>query len=552
MNQPGAYMSNYSRFLITCLVIFPITFISTTVSAETKFSDEILKRESMLLKNKTASVGKTRLHGARFIYKLYKLSEYQPLWNQKNSKALLTSIENISMDGLTPNDYLKDSITPLVTSYDSGKLSVNQQADRDLLLSEAFVRAVYNLLVGKVDPESLDSDFNFSQTLAGGKSAPMLLEKIKSSQIEQAFDWARPKLPRYQWLKDGLAKYRSIQAAGGWEPIPNGKTLKPGDSDPRVAQLRKRLSITGDYQGKVEDSPLFDDKLARAVERFQTRHGMDVDGAVGKKTLVELNTPVDERIDQIRVALERQRWYLHEAMGEFIVVDIAGFKAYWVKDDKIIWEEIVQVGKKYTNTPVFKDKIRYLEFNPTWTIPAGIMRRSILPKLKKDSDYLDKKGFLLLTQEGKQIDPKTIDWASIDRMPYIVRQPPGEDNALGLVKFMFPNKHAVYLHDTNHKELFDRTQRTFSSGCVRVDNPFDLAERLLAGQDDWNREKIDQVIASGKTTRVNLDKPIRIIITYNTAYADQDLVHFKEDIYKRNPAVLKGLNGKFKIRKPDG
>ena len=550
MNQPRIYMANYLRLFIVCLALLPITFFSTAISAETEFRDEILKRESILLKNKTASVGKTRLYGAKFIFKLYKLSEYQPLWNQKNSKALLTSIENIRMDGLTPNDYLLDKITPLVTAYDKGKLSVNQQVDRDFLLSEAFVRAVYNLLVGKVDPESLDSDFNFALKL-DGKNTPILFEKIKSNQIEQTFDWARPKLPRYQWLKDGLAKYRSIQAAGGWEPIPNGKTLKPGDSDPRVAQLRKRLSITGDYQGKAGDSPLFDDKLAKALEGFQTRHGMDVDSAAGKKTLAALNKPVDKRIDQIRVALERQRWYLHEAMGEFIIVDIAGFKAYWVKDGKIIWEEIVQVGKKYTNTPVFKDKIRYLELNPTWTIPAGIMRRSILPKLKKDSDYLDKKGFLLLTQKGKQIDPKTVDWASIDKMPYIVRQPPGKDNALGLVKFMFPNKHAVYLHDTNHKELFDRTQRTFSSGCVRVDNPFDLAERLLAGQDDWNREKIDQVIASGKTTRVNLDKPIRIIIAYNTAYADQDSVHFKEDVYQRDPATLKGLNGQFKIHKQD-
>ncbi|TNF91900.1 MAG: hypothetical protein EP297_14710 [Gammaproteobacteria bacterium] len=294
-----------------------------------------------------------------------------------------------------------------------------------------------------------------------------------------------------------------------------------------------------------------DDKLAKAVERFQQRHGLDADGAVGKNTLAELNTPVEKRINQIRVALERQRWYLHEAKGEFLAVDIAGFQAYWIKDEKVIWEEIVQVGKSYTNTPVFKDRIRYLEFNPTWTIPPGIMRRTILPNLKKDPEYLDKKGYLLLTQDGKPVDASTIDWGSIDRMPYIVRQPPGKDNALGLVKFMFPNKHAVYLHDTNHRELFDRTQRTTSSGCVRVDNPFDLAERLLDGQDDWDREKIDQVIASGKTTRVNLDKPVRIIIAYNTVYADQESVHFKQDVYKRDSAVLKGLNGKFRLRKQD-
>ena len=220
---------------------------------------------------------------------------------------------------------------------------------------------------------------------------------------------------------------------------------------------------TGDYESTGELSPLFDEKLADAVERFQKRHGLDTDRAVGKNTLAALNISVEAKIDQIRVALERQRWYLHEAIGEFMVVDIAGFKVYWVKEGKIIWQEDVQVGKKYTHTPIFKDRIRYIEFNPTWTIPPGIMRRTILPNLKKDPDYLNKKGYLLLKQDGTQVDPATVDWASITSMPYIVRQPPGKNNALGLVKFMFPNKHAVYLHDTNHKELFDLVQVVYGS-----------------------------------------------------------------------------------------
>lgn len=539
-------MLNVTQNKLTALLVLALLLVPGLVMSDDSFRNEILERESDFKSKKVKSIGNTRIHADDYIFNLYKLNSYQPLWGQSNTKALIDAINNIDKDGLKPEDYLLAG-----KSGASQARTVSEQVDRDMLLTESFLRATYNLLVGKVDPESLDSDFNFSRSLEGGKHSQMLLDKIRQGEIEQAFDWARPAAPSYQRMKKALEKYRGIQASGGWQPISAGGTLKPGDQDPRVIMVKKRLMVSGDYENGGEITPLFDEKLADAVERFQTRYGLDTDRAVGKNTLAALNIPVAAKIDQIRVALERQRWYLHEARGEYMVVDIAGFKAYWVKDGKMIWEEDVQVGKKYTNTPVFKDNMRYIEFNPTWTIPPGIMRRTILPNLKKDPEYLNKKGYLLLKQDGTQVDPTSVDWASISRMPYIVRQPPGENNALGLVKFMFPNKHAVYLHDTNHRELFDRTQRTFSSGCVRVNNPFDLAERLLAGQDDWDRKKIDEVVASKKTTRVNLAKPLRIIIAYATVIADEDMVYFRKDVYARDPAVLKGLNGKFSIRKQD-
>jgi murein L,D-transpeptidase YcbB/YkuD len=198
---------------------------------------------------------------------------------------------------------------------------------------------------------------------------------------------------------------------------------------------------------------------------------------------------------------------------------------------------------------VFKGAISYLEFNPSWTIPPGIIKRSILPGLKKDPGYLDKKGYQLLTLEGAPVDPKAIDWNAIRGFPYLVRQPPGRDNALGLVKFMFPNPHFVFLHDTNHRDLFDQSRRTFSSGCVRVRNPLDLAERLLTGQNGWSRAKIDKVITSGKTTRVDLQKPMRIIINYGTARVAEKggPVQFLPDIYDRDATVLAALNGEFRL-----
>jgi murein L,D-transpeptidase YcbB/YkuD len=426
----------------------------------------------------------------------------------------------------------------------------------DILLTEAFLRAVYNLYYGKADPERLDPDINFARSYTGEDPVPFFLQHIAQARIDRVFDWASPKNEWFQWLRQGLARYRAHQAAGGWEPIPSGPTLKPRRSDPRVVLVRKRLAVTGDLPASAaggDDPEHFDDTLQEAVKRFQARHGIEVDGVIGAATLAAMNVPVKDRIDQIRVNLERGRWTLHEVYDQFLVVDIAGFDIYWVKDGKIVWNEQIQVGKEYTKTPVFKGEIRYLDFNPTWTIPPGILRRSVIPGLKKDAGYLDKKGYQLLTLDGKPVDPRTVDWNGLKGFPYIVRQPPGPDNALGQVKFMFPNPHFVFLHDTNHRELFRRSKRTFSSGCIRVRNPFELAEQLLAGQGEWTREKIDAVVTSGRTTRVNLNQPMRIIIAYNTARvpAEGSQVHFRPDIYQRDAKVLAALDGSFRLRERD-
>ena len=466
----------------------------------------------------------------------------------------MEAISSLDKDGLTPDEYLFSELEDLMKSNDARDQSASAQVDLDLLLSEAYLRAVYNISFGKVDAVSLDPDINFTRPIREKDPARELLKYIKKGNIAKAFDLSRPQNPRYGAMRKALAQYREIEAVGGWRPIDKGPTLKPGHMDPRVAQLRDRLQVTGDGPSStLSNSELqtFDDALVEAVKSFQDRNGLEADGAVGPATLEALNIPVEARIDQIRVNLERQRWILHEAYDDFLVADIAGFKLYWVDDNKIIWEEKIQVGKYYTKTPLFKSSINLVVFNPDWTIPPGILRRSIIPKLKKDPAYLDKKGFILLTQDGRRVDPKTVDWKSLKGFPYIVRQPPGPDNALGQVKYLFPNPHHVFLHDTNHRELFDRPARTFSSGCVRLNNPFDLAEQLLAGQDGWNRKKINQTVASGKTTTVKLKKPMRIVIAYGTASIRDGQLNFRPDIYKRDPALLKALDGPFRVRKQD-
>ena len=543
-------MKTFSKFNV--LLIASLFFLLPgLIWAANEFDTELASRIKTLSDSDNYQIGNQEIYGSNFVTSLYKANGNRPVWNDESIKRLYSALQNLEKDGLHLEDYWPASVSALIDEKSRSTLDIKSAVDLDILLSEFFVRAYYNLQVGKVDPEALDKNFNFPKTLETQKLLPGVVEQVIQGRIAESLDDARPGNKRHIAMKEALARYRKLQENGGWSAVQGGKTLKAGQNSHRVIQLRDRLTLTGDYKENNKESALFDADMEAAVKQFQKRHGLETDGAVGPKTLAALNIPVEQKIDQIRVNLERQRWYMHENHDEFIVTDIAGFNVYWLKNDEIFWETKAQVGKSYTQTPMFKSNLRTIEFNPTWTIPPGIMRRSVLPGLKKDPDYLDKKGFLLLTRDGKEVDPKSVDWASIKTMPYMVRQPAGPTNALGMVKFLFPNKHYVYLHDTNHREHFADARRSFSSGCVRIEKPFDFAERLLAGQGDWDRKKIDDIIASGKTTRVNLKKPVRIVIAYITVTPMDDGVYFKEDIYQRDAKVLKALDGEFRLRASD-
>jgi murein L,D-transpeptidase YcbB/YkuD len=334
--------------------------------------------------------------------------------------------------------------------------------------------------------------------------------------------------------------------------VPEGPTLKKEMTDSRVLLLRKRLSITGDLEADALNSEHFDDPLEQAVIRFQNRHHLTADGAVGKQTLATLNVPVEDRVDQIKINLERARWVLHAISGEFVIVDIAGFEIFVYKDDRFLWTSRVQVGRPFRRTPVFKSEIKYLELNPTWTVPPGILAKDILPAVKKDPNYLKDRNIKVIDRNGKVVNQDSIDWSKYTgpNFPYRLRQDPGPINALGLIKIMFPNQHLVYIHDTPSKSLFERADRTFSSGCIRTEKPFELAEILLDHPDKWNPESFKQIIDSGRTQSITLPKPVPVLLFYWTVSVRPDgTVRFKRDPYQRDAGVLEGLNGGFKFRK---
>lgn len=540
-------------FIVSCLLNF--SGYLALASEYDDFVAAIEQQKRQLSVNGRLEVSGHNIYGHRFLSDLYLLTGNRPLWGDSNLDVLYSAMIGLKEDGLNPDHYFFPEARRYLERRKQERLSPAEQLELDVLLTEGLIRALYNLAFGKVDPEELDPNINFARPLEETNLAPILVEYAAKCDIESLLNMARPEDESYILLKRGLQSYRKIQRKGGWPLIATGKVLKPGDQDERIPVLVERLTISGDYlpASVRTEKDQFDKPLVDALKRFQNRHGLDADGILGPVTLKAINVTVEQRIEKIRVNLERQRWFLHklQANNEFIIVDIAGFKVYWFKEGKPIWEQRVQVGRTYTKTPVFKDQIQYIEFNPTWTIPPGILRRTVIPSLKKDPAYIENNGYLLLTPDGKPVDPKSVDWANLRGFPYIVRQPPGPNNAMGLVKFMFPNPHFVFLHDTNNRELFDQTQRTFSAGCIRVREPFELAERLLKNQAGWSRTRINHVIASGQTTRVNLDNTVPIIIGYGTAVGNEKGVSFRPDIYDRDSKVLQALDAPFSIRKRD-
>jgi murein L,D-transpeptidase YcbB/YkuD len=278
-----------------------------------------------------------------------------------------------------------------------------------------------------------------------------------------------------------------------------------------------------------------------------------VDGVIGPTTARVLNVPASRRVRQLEINLERARWVFDDITDDFIIVNIAGFTAYVVRDREVVWQTRVQVGSTYHKSPVFRDEMKYLVFNPTWTVPYSIATKEILPQIQSEPDYFAKRDFDVKDRNGKLVDPESIEWSELSRrnFPYTLVQRPGPNNALGRVKFMFPNEHAVYLHDTPSKSLFGRAERAFSHGCIRVENPFKFAEILL-GADGWTQDRFQEVLDSGEIKTVFLSKPMPVMLLYWTAQVDPGGdVHFYQDVYDRDQRIEDGLNSEFVMDLPE-
>jgi len=493
----------------------------------------------------TASLGGGTITPSRALASLYEQRGFNPIWTDPSSTTrLIEAIRSAHDDGLEPTDYHLARIERLLQG--GAAPSGSARAELDLLQTDALVRLANDLYFGRLEPESLDPGWNLAREGTEPGLEQALSRALNEGEIGALLSEARPRHPLYAQLRDALTRYRAIAATGGgWPAIPDGPKLQRGDRGERVIALRRRLAASG------EGPPLptggashFDRPLEDALKDYQRRNGLSPDGVVGATTLEALNVPVDGRVEQIRANLERARWVLREVHGDFVTVDIAGFRAAYIREGEVVWESRVQVGTPFRQTPSFKSEITYLVLNPTWTVPPTILAKDILPEARRDPGEIQRRGLKVLDREGHPVDPGSVDWSRYKaaNFPYLLRQDAGPKNALGRMKFMFPNRYHIYLHDTPKKSLFEKPERAFSSGCIRIEKPLELAELLMEGDRRWGRERLTAAIGARATRTVFLPRPVPILLLYWTVSFDEaGRIGFKKDIYERDRAVIEAL-----------
>ena len=510
-------------------------------------ADELLRqRLDALQETPKPTLAGVRLAAPQLLAEAYAERGFAFAWvNPRQVTDFIALAEQSSEAGLRPADFHLPEISKRLPNADPAGLQGEDRVQIEILLSDGLLRLLHHGRYGKVDPRAIDKNWNHDDGPKGDALVADLRRALAAPQLKSAVSALRQEPGFYTRLKEGLAHYRALAAAGGWPTIPAGPKLEPGVNDERVPLIRDRLRITGDYQGPTQVAGNhYGPELQKAVRHFQERHSLEVDGRIGRATLAAMNVTAEERVNQIRVNLERMRWVSDKLPPDYLLVDIAAQRVELYRDGEEVWHAKAIVGRPDRPTPIFRDRIEYLEFNPTWTVPPTILKEDVVPKARKDPNAVRKKGLEIIDRRGNKIEPEAVDWnVAANNLPYTFRQPPGPKNALGQVKFMFPNRHSVYLHDTADRQLFQRATRTLSSGCVRVDKPIELAE-LVLNDPKWNPEKFTSVFESKKPSSVRLKEPLPVILSYWTAEADdQGQVHFREDFYGHDKPVLAALDG---------
>lgn len=470
--------------------------------------------------------------------RFYHNRQFQPAWltakaPRPQAQELLKAIDASAAEGLDPRRYQKERLAGLLQEVEKTESYDDPAAQRllaytDMHLTYTFLTLAAHLSTGRQQPGTLRIDW-YTKPRNVDLDARLQRALADEGNLDDALRTLRPPEDGYKPLIDALARYRQIAAQGGWQEIAPAEKLVPGLRDESVGRLKDRLRAEGDLpplkEGEQENWT-FDESVTAAVARFQKRYGLEVTGKVDKDTLEEMDVPVAARIRQIEINLERWRWMPSDLGERYIRVNIPELKMALIDHGKPAIEMRVVVGEaQKSRTPVFSDKMTYLELNPAWNIPPSIAEEEILPKAAGDPGYLARNNIEVVTE------------GSTTRL----RQRPGPDNPLGQIKFMFPNEHDIYLHDTPADHLFTEAERDLSHGCIRLERPMDLAHVLLKGS-DWTPEKLQEAIASGEQRSIELSRPLPVHLLYFTAWVDKDgTVHFRRDIYGHDAKLAKAL-----------
>jgi len=472
--------------------------------------------------------------------KLYAEFAGNPIWldsdglRERRTKTLMTALLNGDADALALDQYPLDELRRVLSELLEAKNpSAELLGDVDVTLTATYVALGQDLLTGQVDPGTVSQDWHIAPTPAQIDSA--LGRFLRDRQFDVSVTQMRPAYEEYKALQKQLGRYRQIIARGGWQEVPAGKAIKPGDSTSadRLTALRERLRVEGYLGGDSATTDtaragrVYDRALAGAVAQFQREHGIVVDSALGKETVQSLNVPAEYRLGQIAANMERFRWMPRALGAKYVLVNVPAFRLEAFEDAKKVMEMKVIVGAEFEdrNTPVFSDSMQYVVFRPYWNATDDIMEKELWPKVETDPTFLERNNYEIVTEGGKQR----------------IRQKPGDKNALGLVKFMFPNTFSIYMHDTPEDGLFAKDVRAFSHGCIRLEQPEKMAEWVLG----WTPEQVREAMNSTRDDRhINLKEKVPVYIVYFTTFIRDGRLHFGNDLYNRDrPLVERVKNG---------
>ncbi len=490
-----------------------------------------------VLRATAASYGQTQDDPRRqAMLGFYDARGFAPIWLADNAPGLRAArlvalLKNAAKHGLVANDYNVPDLEKLLLAGDAAGL-----ARLEFQLSRAALRFAADLQGGRVAAVELPADIKIAPRPIDAHR--ILRELAARDDPDAVLEAMAPSDPAYAALLGWLGEYQAIKARGGWRNVASGPTLDPGAQDPRVPALRRRLALTDDAPAEPRDADAadhFDIDLVAALMRFQARHGLAPDGRVGPRTLAALNRSVEARIAQIAVNLDRMR-ARPPAEANFIEVNVPGFALRAVEAGETIIAMPVVVGREQRATPIFSSRVTEVIFNPSWTVPAKLVREDLLPRLRANPQALVDLGFRFYRGAGEErveVDPRKVDWRKVSprAMPYWVRQDPGPKNALGQIRLTLPNIYDVFLHDTPDRHYFARAARALSSGCVRLERPLDLAEWVLRQTPGWTRDAIDAADTDPVTKHVQVRRPIPLHFVYFTAFDDDGQLQLREDIY---------------------
>ncbi|HEY6142361.1 MAG TPA: L,D-transpeptidase family protein [Flavobacterium sp.] len=472
---------------------------------------------------------------SKIFKEFYKSVDYQTVWQSKKNRQLILKQLSISEEeGLNPADYHLSKLQ----KYERKIATLNKQEiiDYDFLLTRNFQRYIAHLNSGRLNPIELYEDWDLKENKIDINNTIILA--IKNDSLAQKIEQTKPNHIVYQKLKEAL-KIINTFPKDKFTRIDTTNRFVPKDTNSLLIDIKKRLIYWRDLRSKDSLTTIYDRKTVEAVKKFQFRHGLVADGIIGKGTISALNFSKNQRKGQIIANLERWKWFPKEMGNEYIIVNIPAYKLTVVENNEIIRTHKVVVGSLKRKTPVLSSKLSSTVFNPTWTLPPTIIEEDIIPAITKDKNYLVEKNIKVYDTNGDSVS--TNNWQLEKAKNYRYVQSPGTFNSLGMVKILFPNRFFVYLHDTNHRDLFAKSMRSLSSGCVRVQNPLALTEYLLNDTVNWNIDKITETLKSQKTKQIRIKKEVFVHILYWTAWSEDSRLIFRNDIYNLDAELFNKL-----------